>query len=87
MKVTDLMDALSEEAYDAEMFALEIKHNGGDPFERGEAEATAAKARRDHRTLFIKALYSLTHSPEPDAGEFDVTKRLIRGLGKEGVEA
>ena len=31
MKVTDLMDALSEEAYDAEMFALEIKHNGGDP--------------------------------------------------------
>ena len=87
MKITDLMNALSEEAYDAEMFALEIKHNGGDPFERGEAEATAAKARRDHRTLFIRALFTLTGTAEPDGGEFDVTKRLIRGLGKEGVEA
>lgn len=34
-----------------------------------------------------RASYHLTHSPEPDAGEFDITKRLIRGLGKEGVEA
>ena len=85
MKVTDLMDALSEEAYDAEMFALEIKHNGGDPFERGEAEATAAKARRDHRTLFIKSLYHLTGSPEPDGGEFDATHKLIRELGRDAA--
>ena len=87
MKITDLMQALSDEAYDAEMFALEIKHNGGDPFERGEAEETAAKARRDHRTLFIRALYDLTGSPEPDGGEFDITKRLMRNLGKEGTAA
>ena len=80
MKITDLMQALSDEAYDAEMFALEIKHNGGDPFERGEAEATAAKARRDHRTLFIKALFVLTGAAEPDASEPDVTTQFSKRM-------
>ena len=69
MRLSDQMLHLSQEAYDAEMYAMQLKHEGGSAREKEEVEAYAAKCRRDHRALHIRGMYENTGNPEPDAGE------------------
>jgi len=69
MILTEMMLHLSQEAYDAEMYAMQLKHEGGSETEKKEVEAYAAKCRRDHRALHIRGMYENTGNPEPDAGE------------------
>ena len=69
MRLSDQMLHLSQEAYDAEMYAMQLKHEGGSAREKEEVEAYAAKCRRDHRALHIRGMYENTGNPEPDVGE------------------